>query len=116
ASAMFMLATAFTANKVASVVLLSFAYAGSDFMLPVAWAVCLDVGRRYAGAMTGAMNMAGQLGSFASSVTFGYLVAWFGTYNAVLPPMAATLLISAALWLKIDPTRELVSEERAGHV
>jgi MFS family permease len=116
ASAMFMLATAFTANKVASVVLLSFAYAGSDFMLPVAWAVCLDVGRRYAGAMTGAMNMAGQLGSFASSVTFGYLVAWFGTYNAVLPPMAATLLMSAALWLKIDPTRELVSEERAAHV
>jgi MFS family permease len=116
ASAMFMLATAFTANKVASVVLLSFAYAGSDFMLPVAWAVCLDVGRRYAGAMTGAMNMAGQLGSFLSSVTFGYLVAWFGTYNAVLPPMAAMLVVSAALWLKIDPTRELVSEEQAGHV
>ena len=116
ASAMFMLATAFTANKVASVVLLSFAYAGSDFMLPVAWAVCLDVGRRYAGAMTGAMNMAGQLGSFLSSVTFGYLVAWFGTYNAVLPPMAAMLVVSAALWLKIDPTRELASEERAGHV
>ena len=116
ASAMFMLATAFTANKVASVVLLSFAYAGSDFMLPVAWAVCLDVGRRYAGAMTGAMNMAGQLGSFLSSVTFGYLVAWFGTYNAVLPPMAAMLVVSAALWLKIDPTQELVSEERAAHV
>ncbi len=116
ASAMFMLATAFTANKVASVVLLSFAYAGSDFMLPVAWAVCLDVGRRYAGAMTGAMNMAGQLGSFLSSVSFGYLVAWFGTYNAVLPPMAAMLVVSAALWLKIDPTRELASEERAGHV
>ena len=116
ASAMFMLATAFTANKVASVVLLSFAYAGSDFMLPVAWAVCLDVGRRYAGAMTGAMNMAGQLGSFLSSVTFGYLVAWFGTYNAVLPPMAAMLVVSAALWLKIDPTRELAPEERAAHV
>jgi nitrate/nitrite transporter NarK len=106
-----------TTRKIASAVLLSCAYFGSDFMLPVAWAVCLDVGRRYAGAVTGSMNMAGQLGSFLSSVTFGYLIEYFGTYNAVLPPMAAALLISAVLWLKIDPTKELIAEPRvAAHV
>ena len=43
----------FTTGKIASVVVLSMAYAGSDFMLPVAWAVCLDVGRKHAGAVTG---------------------------------------------------------------
>ena len=40
--------------------LLALAYAGSDFMLPVAWAVCLDIGGRHAGAVSGAMNMAGR--------------------------------------------------------
>ena len=32
-----------------------------DCMLPVAWSVCLDIGRKYAGAVTGSMNMAGQV-------------------------------------------------------
>jgi MFS transporter, ACS family, glucarate transporter len=110
-SAVFMVLTHFATGKIASVVLLSCAYAASDFMLPVAWAVCLDVGRKYAGAVTGSMNMAGQLGSFLSSVSFGYLIQWFGTYNAPLFPMALMLLISAGLFLKIDPTEELVPEE-----
>jgi ACS family glucarate transporter-like MFS transporter len=108
ASALFMLLTMLTHHKIASVVLLSFAYAGSDFMLPVAWAVCLDVGRKYAGAVTGSMNMAGQAGSFLSSVAFGYLITAFGTYDAVLPPMAGMLVLSAVLFLSIDPTRDLV--------
>jgi MFS family permease len=111
ASAIFMAATFFTEGKLASVLLLSLAYAGSDFMLPVAWAVCLDVGRKYAGAVTGSMNMAGQFGSFASSVAFGYLIKWFGTYNAPLLPMAGMLIISAVLFLKIDPVKELVPEK-----
>jgi len=117
-SALCMLATSLTASKLPSVLLLSLAYAGSDFMLPVAWAVCLDVGRKYAGAMTGAMNMSGQVGSFLSSVTFGYLVKYFGTYDAVLYPMAVMLVVSSVLWFRIDPTRQLApeTEDRAAHV
>jgi MFS family permease len=117
ASAVFMVLTQLTTGKIASVLLLSFAYAGSDFMLPVAWAVCLDIGRKYAGAVTGSMNMAGQAGSFLSAAAFGYLIEWFGTYNAPLLPMAGMLLVSAALWLKIDPTEELMPDRQvAGHV
>ena len=113
ASAIFLLATTLTQDKVASVLLLALGYAGSDFMLPVAWAVCLDVGRKYAGAVTGAMNTAGQIGSFATSVTFGYLVSYFGSYDAPLIPMGILTGISALLWLKIDPTHQLVKEPAA---
>ena len=56
------------------------------------------------------MNMAGQVGSFLSAVAFGYLIKGFGTYNAILLPMAGMLLLSAILWFKIDPTKELVPE------
>jgi len=111
ASALFITATIFTQDKVASLVLLAFGYAGSDFMLPVAWAVCLDVGRKYAGAVTGAMNTAGQIGSFLTSVAFGYIVTGFGSYNAPLVPMAVMTAISALLWLKIDPAVELIPEQ-----
>jgi MFS family permease len=113
ASALFITATMFTDNKVASVVFLALGYAGSDFMLPVAWAVCLDVGRKYAGAVSGAMNTAGQIGSFLTSVAFGYFVKMYGTYNAPLVPMAAMTAISALLWFKIDPREQLVPEQDA---
>ena len=111
ASALFITATMTTQDKIASVVFLALGYAGSDFMLPVAWAVCLDVGRNYAGAVTGAMNTAGQIGSFLTSVAFGYLVSAFGSYDAPLVPMAVMTAISALLWLKIDPSVELVPEQ-----
>ena len=88
------------------------------------------------------MNMAGQIGSFLSATLFGYLVAWYQAaekgqalpallavpfrplvkwlhngYDVPLLVMTVMLLISAALWLRIDATRELVREEgRRNHV
>src|SRR6266511_3734953 len=63
-SGCFLLATSQTDNKIHAVIFLALGYGAQDCFLPVAWSVCLDVGRKYAGAVTGSMNMAGQLGSF----------------------------------------------------
>ncbi len=109
-SAVFMLLTALTGSKTAAAIFLALGYGSMDCMLPVSWAVCLDVGKKYAGAVTGAMNMAGQFGSFLSAVAFGYFVKISGSYNAALFPMAGMLFISALLFLRIDPTRQLVPE------
>ena len=105
-SAAFILATALVpqsdalTTKLLVVAFLAIGFAASDFMLPVAWAVCLDVGRKYAGAVTGAMNTA-----------FGFVVTAFGgNYNAPLYPMAALMALSTLLWLVIDPTKQLVDE------
>jgi MFS-type transporter involved in bile tolerance (Atg22 family) len=56
------------------------------------------------------MNMAGQVGSFLSSVLFGYMVTYFGNYNTPLIPLALFLLASAFFFLRIDPTQPLVTE------
>lgn len=109
-SAVLVLATALTGSKTAAAIFLAFGYGAMDCMLPVAWAVCLDVGRKYAGTVTGAMNMAGQVGSFLSAVVFGYLVKYFGNYNSPLVLMSFMLFLSALLFLKIDPTRQIVPE------
>jgi MFS transporter, ACS family, glucarate transporter len=85
------------------ILLLALAYASSDFMLPSAWAICVDVGGRNSGAVSGAMNTAGQLGSLLSGVAFGYIVHASGSYDAPLMVIGVMLLISAALWLRIDP-------------
>jgi MFS transporter, ACS family, glucarate transporter len=113
ASALFTIAAIVTTEKYIALAFLALSYAGSDFMLPTAWAVCLDIGKKYAGAVTGAMNTAGQIGSFLSSVAFGYLVKFSGSYDVPLIPITLMLAISAALWLKIDATEELIPEDRS---
>jgi len=62
--------------------------------------------------MSGAMNMAVQVGSFLSGVVFGYVTKISGSYDRPLILMAMVLGSGALMWLKIDPTRELVPEVR----
>ncbi len=111
-SGLFMLGTSQAESKELAVIFLALGYGCMDCMLPVSWAVCMDVGRKYSGAVSGSMNMAGQVGSFLSSVLFGYMVNWFGgSYNKPLIPLACALLLSAFLFTLIDPTQELVKEK-----
>ena len=65
------------------------------------------MGRKNAGAVFGFMNTAANLASALSSVVFGYLVGYFGNYNAPFIPMVALLVVGAVLWLQVDPTVEL---------
>jgi MFS family permease len=99
-----------TGNSTRAAIFLGLGFGFMDCMMPASWAACLDIGRKYAGTVSGAMNMAGQLGSFLSAVAFGYIVRSFNSYDAPLVPMAISLFIAAATWLKIDPTKPLVPE------
>jgi sugar phosphate permease len=110
-SALCMLGTSQTESKILAVVLLSLGFGFMDCMLPVSWAICLDVGGKYAGAVSGSMNMAGAFGSFATASAFGYIVSATKSYDAPLVPMSAMLMISAFLFTRIDPTKPLVSPE-----
>jgi MFS transporter, ACS family, glucarate transporter len=102
-----------TQHRLLALIFLSLIYGGITFQQPAVFAVCLDIGGKYAGAVTGAMNTAAQVGSLLSSVLFGYLVNRYGNYDAPFIPMAILLFVSTLLWLKIDPTRELITETQA---
>ena len=94
-----------------AVLFLALGFGVMDLMLPTAWAICLDVAQKYAGAVTGAMNMSGQLGGFLCTVLFGYAVERSGSYHTPLFVIAFMLLVSASLFSRIDPTIPLVPEE-----
>ncbi|HJQ22606.1 MAG TPA: MFS transporter [Blastocatellia bacterium] len=109
-AALFTVAAMLSASGFWALTFLALSYAGITFNQPVLTVVCLDIAPRHAGAVTGAMNTIVQVGSFLSSVLFGYFVTATGSYDFPLVPMAITLVIGAALWLKIDPTKELIPE------
>src|SRR5262245_2776470 len=111
-AALFTIAALLTMNKYLVLVFLGLAYAGMAFQVPIAFAVGIDVGKKYAGSVTGAMNTAGTAGGFLMSVSFGYQVKVTGSYDLPLIPMALMLAIAASLWLQIDATQELIPESQ----
>jgi ACS family glucarate transporter-like MFS transporter len=111
AAGVLMLLSMLFENRAAALVVLAFSFAVSDFMLPNCWAVCLDIGKRYAGTVTGAMNMAGQFGATIGAAVYGSMVQKLGWSHPVPMIGLATLsLVSALIWLIIDPTEALVPE------
>jgi len=103
-----LLATALVPGKLSAVVFLTIGFGVMDCMLPAAWATCVDIGKNHAGAVSGAMNTAGQAGAFLFSVLYGYLVTAWGSYDLAIIPMAIMMLLSAGVFLLIDPTRPLL--------
>jgi hypothetical protein len=57
------------------------------FQQPSLCTLCLDVGRKNAGAVFGFMNTASNAAAALSSVIFGYLVSYSGNYNTPFVPM-----------------------------
>jgi MFS transporter, ACS family, glucarate transporter len=108
--AIVLMAALMTASQFWTLVFLSLTYLGVTIIQPTAFVVCIELAPRYAGAVAGAMNTAAQVGAFVSSLVFGYLVKLTGSYNVPLIPVVFMLILSALMWLKIDPTEQLFPE------
>lgn len=106
-SSLLFAATALSEGKLAPLALLTIGLFVLDFLVPTAWAVCLDVGRKHAGAVAAIMSTAGQAGGFACTVLFGYIVERTGSYDAPLLVIAVMVMLSALLFWRIDASREI---------
>ncbi|MBM3878794.1 MAG: MFS transporter [Verrucomicrobia bacterium] len=91
----------------AEVACLGLAILGADMTLPPSWSLCVDIGRTHAGAVSGTMNMAGNLGSFVTALAFPYLLVWTGGPGAFFYAGATLNLAAIGLWLGIRPDRKL---------
>jgi MFS-type transporter involved in bile tolerance (Atg22 family) len=60
--------------------------------------------------------MVANVGGFLFSVSFGYFVTWFGSYDLALIPVAVMLTIGAVAWLRVDATEEIIPERPIGSV
>jgi len=97
------------ATAAGAVFWLTVAIFGADMTLSPSWSFCIDIGGSHAGAVSGTMNMAGNLGSAITALAFAYLpetskgnVAFFYT--------AATLSgVAIACWLLARPERKILS-------
>ena len=97
-------------TAVGAVLLLTIAVFGADMTLSPSWSFCVDIGGRNAGAVSGTMNMAGNIGAFITSLAFPYLSTWFGSTDAFFYIGAGLNVVAILLWLNMDPRKPLVGE------
>jgi ACS family glucarate transporter-like MFS transporter len=100
----------FVAGKYSLLVLLSLGYCGITFAQAPSWAVCMDVGVRFTGAVSGARNTTAQVGATISSIVFGYMVRSTGSYNIALIPVVCMIAVCSMFCLCIDATEQLFPE------
>jgi hypothetical protein len=79
--------------------------------MPGAWGACMDVGGKYAGTLSGSMNMMGNMAGFAAPTVTGYVLRWTdGDWNVNLYIMAGVYLLGTLCWPFIDPVTPLEKE------
>ena len=105
-------ATIVTTGKFATLFFLGLVYAGITLQQTVLLTVSCDIGKKYVGGVVGIVNTMCTFGGFVFSVSFGYFVTWFGSYDLALIPVALALAIGTLAWLRIDATEELIPDDR----
>ncbi len=96
-----MIAIRFAATPEAAVACFALATFGADLSLSPSWVFCLDIGGRNAGAISGSMNMAGNIGSFVSANAFPWLYGLTGSANSYFAVAAVLNLLAAMCWFRM---------------
>ena len=95
------------ANAYAAVLFLTLAIFGADMTISPSWSTCIDIGKKHAGAVSGTMNMAGNIGSFITALAFPYLKTWTGSYEPYFYIAAAFNALAIGAWMLIRPDKTL---------
>ncbi len=96
-------------TAVGAIFWLSLAIFGADMTLSPSWSFCIDIGGRHAGAVSGTMNMAGNLGSAITALAFTYLPDSSKGNVAFFYTAAGLSLVAIACWLSTRPAPALES-------
>jgi len=111
------LGTGFVPEAWQAVFLLCLAFFINDLAIPPIWAVCTDIGGRYAGTLSGIMNTTGAIGAVLSpALTPVLLGASPADYSArdkwilVFTILASAWFVAALAWLRIDASKPIAEK------
>ena len=91
---------------------LSVAIFGSDMTLSPSWSFCIDIGGRNAGAVSGTMNMAGNLGSAITALAFAYMDKSTKGNSGFFYTAACLSILAIACWFAVNSERRIEPSTR----
>jgi ACS family glucarate transporter-like MFS transporter len=109
-----MLAT-LVANPLLAVMPIAMASFFGDMAMPHAWSATMDLGGKYAGTLSGAMNTWGNVGGAMSPMVIGYVLKWTNNnWNLTFYIAAAVYAAGILCWYFLDsvtPLEGVAAEE-----
>jgi MFS family permease len=95
-------------TPVASVLAIGLAALCSDLAMPGAWGACMDVGGRHTGALSGSMNMMGQVGGAIAPMAVPLvLAATNNNWSINMSLFAISYFLGAICWAFINSDERL---------
>ena len=95
-------------NPVATMVVMGFASFCNDLVMPGSWGACMDVGGKYAGTLSGTMNMLGNFGGAFLPTVVGLILQWtHDNWYVAFYVSAAVYFCGSFFWLLMDPVTPL---------
>ena len=86
----------------------------NDLVMPGSWAACMDVGGKYAGTLSGTMNMVGNLGGALSGVATPFILRHANNdWSVIFYVEAAVYFSGIFFWLFLDPVTPLEEAAQA---
>ena len=83
---------------------IGFASFCNDLVMPGAWGSAMDIGGTYAGTLSGAMNMWGNIGGALAPLMIGYILHWTNAnWNLTFYVSAVIYLLGIVCWAFMDP-------------
>jgi MFS transporter, ACS family, glucarate transporter len=94
----------FVKDPVWAMIAMGMASFSNDLVMPGSWAACMDVGGKYAGTLSGAMNMMGNFAGGMSPVVIGYVLQQTdNNWDITFYVSAALYFAGSFFWLILDP-------------
>jgi len=94
-------------DPVLAMVSMGFASFCNDLVMPGSWGACMDVGGKYAGTLSGTMNMMGNVGGALSPLVIGFILGRTHNWNYPFYVSAAIYFMGIFCWMALDPVTPL---------
>ncbi|MCU0917984.1 MAG: MFS transporter [Planctomycetes bacterium] len=116
AAAGLLLWSAYIKNPELAMLSMGLAGFANDLTLPGAWSTCMDVGGRFAGTLSGSMNMMGNFGGMAGPFVVGCVLQFTDrNWELTFWLSSAIYFLGGLCWLFMDPVTPLeIAREAQG--
>ena len=103
-AAALLVSSSFISDPLLAMLAMGLASFCNDLTMPGSWSTCMDVGAKYAGTLSGSMNMMGSIGAAAAPLMIGLLLDSSGRNWALTFWISGIIYFLGGLcWLGLDP-------------
>lgn len=91
-----------------ALIAISFASFANDLQMPASWGACMSIGGKYAGTLSGSMNMMGNLAGACAPIAIPKILIWTNNdWSMTFYVSAFMYAIAVITWMLLDTSKSI---------